>query len=325
MPNPTSTSERPERALALDIGGTKIAAGVVDSEGRLVHRRLEFWGSVEADDRLEQTIRISEELLAATDARIIGIGVGVPAVVDHDGTIASAPNLACWDGLALRQLLRERLGMPCWIGHDGQLAALGEYWYGAGKGAQSLAAIIVGTGIGGGLVIDGEVYGGASGLAGAGLGWVVPDRAALEVAEYANTGSLEARVGGRGLAARAERLAIAEPEGSLAHLAASLPDGAGAHALFLAAEQGDCHAIELLREVSDLVAILVANLVTILSPEVVVLGGTIGLHEMMLKRAQAVTASCSMPSCRSVMTVTTARLGGDAGLLGAAHQVFAGQ
>jgi glucokinase len=147
----------------------------------------------------------------------------------------------------------------------------------------------------------------------------------MEVADYAHAGSLEARVGGRALAARVRKLVTAEPESSLAHLAAALPDGAGAHALFLAAEQGDCHAIEILREMGDLVAILVANLVTILSPEVVALGGAIGLHETMLERAQAVTASCSMPSCRRATTIAAARLGGDAGLLGATHLVFSGQ
>lgn len=318
-------SERPGLALALDIGGTKVAAGVVDSGGSVLHRNHELWSSADADDRLAQIVRMATDLTAVSYDPILGVGVGVPAVLDRHGAIESAPNLACLNGLPLRQILSERLGLPCWIGHDGQLAALGEYWYGVGKGVQSLAVVIVGTGIGGGLVIDGKVYGGASGLAGAGLGWVVPDRVALEVADYSRAGSLEARVGGRALAARVRKLVTAEPESSLAHLAAALPDGAGAHALFLAAEQGDCHAIEILREVSDHVAILVANLVTILSPEVVALGGAIGLHEMMLERAQAVTASCSMPSCRRATTIATVGLGGDAGILGAAHQVFAGQ
>lgn len=325
MPKLMLKNERPRWALALDIGGTKIAAGVVDSQGRLVNRKHELWSSAEGSDRLEQTIRIATELTIVTGEQIAGVGVGVPAVVDRDGTIECAPNLACWNGLALRQLISERLKMPCWIGHDGQLAALGEYWYGAGKRAQSLAAIIIGTGIGGGLVFNGTVYGGASGLASAGLGWVVPDRSALEATDYANDGSLETRVGGHGLASRTEKIVAAEPNGQLARLVGKLPEGAGALALFSAAEQGNADAIALLQEVGELVAILVANLVTILSPEIVILGGSIGLHEMILKRAQAVTAVCSMPSCRRATTIATARLGGDAGLLGAAHQVFAAQ
>jgi len=317
-------SERPQWALALDIGGTKVAAGIVDSEGCVIHHQHELWRSVDATDRLEQTIRIARELIGTADDRVVGIGVGVPAVVNRDGVIQSAPNLACWNGLALRQVLRERLERPCWIGHDGQLAALGEYWYGAGKGAQSLAVIIVGTGIGGGLVIGGKVYGGASGLASAGLGWVIPGRDALQVPEYASAGSLEARAGGHGLAAKAGCLAAAEPDGRLADLIAEFSDGASARALFLAAEHGDPRAAELVREVADLVAILIANLVTILSPEVVALSGSIGVHETLLERARAVTRFCSMPSCRNATTIMTARLGGDAGLLGAAHQVFAG-
>ncbi len=321
----TQSAESPRRALALDIGGTKVAAAIVDSEGRMHARRQERWRSAEANGLLDQTTRLAAEMIVAAEAPLTGVGVGVPAVVGRDGTIEWAPNLACWNGLALRQCLSERLNLPCWIGHDGQLAALGEYRYGVGQGAKSLAFVIIGTGIGGGLVLDGQVYGGASGLAGAGLGWVVPDRGGLYSADYANSGSLEARAGGRGLAACGQRLIVAEPDGPLARFAAELPEGASAHALFLAAERGDRRATELLREAADLVAMLVANLVTILSPDIVVLGGTIGLQAMMLERARAVTAFCSMPECHRATKVETAMLGGDAGLLGAAHQVFAAQ
>lgn len=312
--------------VGVDLGGTSINAGVVPYEGGTVlgMRSLPTEpqrGAKAVVDRMIQMIRD-----AMKDARreasipedgFVGIGLGSPGPLDRStGTVIETPNLG-WRNFPLRDLVANEIGLDATLDNDGNAAALGEYWLGAGRDVTALVGVTLGTGIGGGFVLDGEVYHGVSDVAGE-IGHMTIDSTGRKC-NCGNYGCLEAYASGPAIAARAiEGLASGEPS-LLPDLMNGELDEITAATVYEAIVAGDIYAKEVMRETAKFLGTGIANLINVLNPAMVVISGGVTragdhlfepLRAEVRKRAFRVAAD----ACR----IVPSELGDMAGVVGAA-------
>lgn len=309
--------------LAVDLGGTKVAAALVDDSGAIDAAVQEPTCQLGPEPGVEQVIRLLEAVLERSSgqpgaaAMPAALGVGIPAVLAAGSDeVIWAPNLAGWRHVDLAGALRQRFGLPVAVEYDGHAATLAEWWLGGGRGCESFVNLIVGTGVGGGMVLDGRLVRGVNRLAGA-AGWFAleEDRTRAGARER-SLGSWEAAVAGPGIAMRAQERA-AQTHGSL--LARVAPPLTAAH-VFDAAEAGDAAAQALLDETADRLGLGIANIVSLVNPERVVLGGGIGSRcGALLERIGADVARWAQPVSAASCRVVVSPLGSAAGLAGAAR------
>lgn len=314
-------------AVGVDLGGTKVAAGVVDGQGRLlsrVHRATEAARGTAVV--LDNITRAVAEALARVPGQVreqvAGVGVGAPGTVDYaTGAVRFAPNLR-WHEVPLRDLLAARLGLPVRVDNDANCAALGEQWAGAARGKAHVLLVTLGTGVGGGLILGGEVYRGAGGFAGeVGHMAVVPDGPRCGCGQR---GCLEVFASARAVAARAREL-VAAGRGEAIQAAARRLGRAqvDARAVILAAQQGDAEARELLVRAGRYLGSALAGLVNLLNPEAVVVGGGLArAGELLLAPAREEIARRALPAPRAQVALSVAALGNAAGMVGAAGLVL---
>lgn len=261
--------------VGVDVGGVKTTGSIADLQGAILYRKKV--PSIPDGDRSQSLPRLLdfvEELVQAAPVpreKIRGIGVGVPSIVlDGSGVVAWAPALG-WRNAPLKRLLEDRLGIPTFIENDVNLAALGESQFGVGCGSRNLVSIFVGTGIGGGLILNGELYRGRVGAAGE-VGYMVPCPELLNRPCEGTFGCLESLAGGPGVVQRAKEAISRGIETSLSVDADDL-DRLTAKQVFQAAREGDALAKEIVAETVDYLAQAVANVACTLNPEMVILGG----------------------------------------------------
>ncbi|OGB95957.1 MAG: hypothetical protein A2Z31_01695 [candidate division NC10 bacterium RBG_16_65_8] len=303
--------------LAIDIGGTKLAAGIVDSEGRMLARGEVPTRATEGlEPVLARIVTLGRSLLSrpeAADAHVRRIGVGCAGPVDlAAGLVFKPPNLPGWTRVPLTERLQQALGLPTILENDANAAALGEFRYGAGRGAQSIVYMTVSTGIGGGIILDGKVWHGLKDAAGeVGHMTVSPDG---PVCGCGNRGCLEAMASGPSIARRARDLMTAGRTSRLSEVT-KLTSADVARL----AKDGDPVASEVWGEAVGYLGIGVAAVITILAPERVVIGGGVTnagdflfepLRQEVWRRLKLVPAE-SVP-------ILPAALGPDVGILGAA-------
>jgi len=253
-------------AISVDMGGTKIFGMLNTVDGvALAEDTLPTAGRQE-DAALERLATLIEGLLNRAQAQqvtVAGIGVGVPGMTD-EGSVVAAPALG-WLDFPLAQRLEARFGLPVVIENDVNLAALGEYGFGAARGASSMICVAVGTGIGSGIVIDGRLYRGHSGSAGE-IGYMIPEPRLLdEPVTDADFGAFERLASGTGIAMRARALLKTH------NLDESL--GATAAHVLQAADRGEFWAKQVIDETIDYLAQGLANIAAVLDPDVIVLSG----------------------------------------------------
>jgi glucokinase-like ROK family protein len=254
--------------VGVDLGGTKMLGTVTDLTGNIKHEQYVVHRPDSTPEALEsELIRFVESLVGVArkaGKQVRGIGVGVPGMVTTpEGIVQWAPSLG-WRNIPLQARLADHVGLPVFVENDLNLAALGELGFGAGRGARHLVMVSVGTGIGAGIVIDGALYRGAHQIAGE-IGYMPPGTAYLG-RRYDGFGALEALAAGPGIAERA-RTRIAA--GGLPLDAASLTT----QDVFAAAREGEIWACHIVADTVDLLALALANICTLLDPEVIVLGG----------------------------------------------------
>lgn len=303
--------------LAIDIGGTKLAAGVVDADGRMLARGEVPTLAMEGlEPVLGRIVGLGRELLVRPEiagVRVQRIGVGCAGPVDiKAGLVFRPPNLPGWTRVPLTDHIQRSLGLPTILENDANAAALGEFRYGAGKGARSIFYITVSTGIGGGIILDGKVWHGLKDAAGeVGHMTVCPDG---PVCGCGNRGCLEAMSSGPSIARRAREAVAAGRQTRLSEI--SKPTSADVARL---AQEGDSVAGEVWAEAVKYLGIGVAAVITILAPERVVIGGGVTkagdalfqpLREQARQRVKLVPVE-SVP-------ILPAALGPDVGILGAA-------
>jgi glucokinase len=292
--------------LALDIGGTKIAAALVDHDGALVHREQlptphtdgeRVWATVDA--------LIGNALAAAAGRAVQGVGIGSAGPIDLPAGTTSPINIADWQQFPIVQRVADRTGLPVRLGGDGLCMAMGEWWAGAGRGARFMLGMVVSTGIGGGLVLDGAAYHGRSGNAGH-IGHVVVE-----------PGGARCACGGHGCV---ETVASGPHLASWAHVHGwDAPPGADARALAEAAVHGNPVAVQAFSRGAEAIAVAIASVAAVCDLDLVVLGGGVAnAGEVLFGPLRAALPRYAGLSFLRGLRVVPAELGGDAGLVGAA-------
>ena len=286
---------------AIDLGGTKVRIGLSDLRGAIVGETAELTRPEGGQAVVDQIARLCRETAAAAGVageRIRIAVAGVPGAPDPaTGRVRLAPNIAGFDRMDVATALEAALGCDVLLENDVNLAVQGEAWQGAGQGLDNLAFIALGTGIGGGLVVGGELVRGADNAAGE-LGFL-PFGADPFEAELLRTGAFERLVASAGIRARYAALAaedVAVPE------------------VFARAALGDAAAERVIDETARLLARGIAAIAAIANPRLVVLGGSIGVRPELIARVRALLPAC-MPAPVAVMP---SRLGPQAALIGAA-------
>ena len=312
-------SNRLNLALAVDIGGSKIAVALVDRHGRVHHRQQEPTACEGGQAVVEQIVRLAVALRTITSREISALGVAVPGALDPlSGFVHWAPNLPGWRDLPLGALLHDALDLPVFVGYDGHMAVLGEWWCGAGRGARNVVCLVIGTGIGGGIILDGRLYQGRNNIAGA-AGWMVVQRELDCGGPGRSLGNLESLAAGPAVVAAVERALAAGTPSTLAGKRVTAPD------VFAAAEAGDALAQRVVGEAAQALGVAAAGIVSLLNPDVLILGGGIGssVSAYLTAVREAIDHWAQPLSARSVRVVQ-ATLGNDANLVGVARMVFQG-
>lgn len=306
--------------IGVDIGGTKVAAGLVDPFGQVLARHDAPTPSTSPEKVVDTVGAVVDRLVAAAPAPVAALGVGAAGFVDHDrATIRFAPNLA-WRDEPLRTRLAERVGLPVVVENDANAMAWGEYRFGAGRGATDLVCITVGTGIGGGIVLDGRLHRGAFGVAGeVGHVRVVPGGRRCGCG---NRGCWEQYCSGRALVREARDIALLLPTygAGLLELADGNIDAISGQLVTAAARRGDPAALECFATIGRWLGQGLADLAAVLDPDrFVVGGGVIEAGELLLAPArEAYAAALTASAFRPISDIAAAELGPAAGLVGAA-------
>jgi glucokinase len=301
--------------IGVDLGGTKMLVGVLAGTETLYEQREASKGQTE-DELVALLLREIEE---AREARpdVAAIGLGIPATIDHESGVAvSAVNLPL-KNLPIRQIVSERTGLPVFVDNDGNVAALAEYLYGAAQGKPDTVMLTVGTGIGGGLILNGEIYRGSTG-AGAELGHVV-----IQVdgppcqGNCPNHGCVESLASGTALGREARAAAESSPDSALGKALAGGQEIDG-RVTTEAALAGDQTAIEVFELIGSRLGVACASFANIFQPHAIVVGGgVIAAGDLLLEPARKEVRERALDPMNKT-PILEATLGNDAGMIGAA-------
>ncbi len=312
---------RTNYAVGVDVGGTRIAVGVVERKGRIVNEVKTLTPKNGPFAIVDAIIDLAKEAQSGVHPNeVAGIGIGLPAQIDFlRQSIEFCTNLPL-AGVDVRALVMTRAKQEVTLDNDGNLAALGEYRFGVGSGSRDFLMITLGTGVGGGMFIDGQPYRGSRGLGGE-IGHMVVDLDG-PACPCGGTGHIEAFLG-RPALARKGREAAHTPEGAAILAAADgRIDDITAEVVLGAALAGDPTAREIMLDAGEVLGRALVGLVNLLNPKLVAVGGGIGeAADFLVDRAREVIDSEALAGRRDVRVVQ-AELGNDAGVLGAAALAF---
>ena len=303
--------------IGIDIGGTKVAAGVVDDEGNVLARARRRTPSRDPEHLVDVVTEIVRQLLS--EHEVAAIGVGAAGFVDAARrTVLFAPNLA-WRDTPLRDEIAARIELPVVVENDANAAAWGEYRYGAGEQHPHLVVLTIGTGIGAGLVLNGQLYRGAFGIAGEpGHVRVVPGG---RQCGCGNLGCWEQYCSGTALVRAAQEIATERPDDAkrLLDLADDI-EAIDGPVVTRAAQEGDAAAIDCFTEIGRWLGQGIADLAAVLDPGRFVIGGGVSdAGDLLLAPArETYAAALTGRGHRPMAEVVAARLGAEAGLIGAA-------
>lgn len=306
--------------FGVDLGGTTVKIALFDREGNL----LDKWeiptntanGGAQILPDIAASIKgyLAEKKIP--DEEIVGIGIGVPGPVDNDGIVHGCVNLG-WGVFNIRDTLSDLTGFPVQAGNDATVAALGECWKGGGKGFRNLLLVTLGTGVGGGIVLDGKVLNGTHGAAGE-IGHMVLDREETEVGPCGNYGGAEYYCSATGIVRLAKRyFAAHNTDSPLAKM-----ENLVAKDVFDAAKAGDAAADAILQKAYSYLGQLIANVCNVINPEVVVLGGGVSkAGQCLIDGVMPYFMKDAFPGVKKVQ-FKLAELGNDAGAYGAVKMIL---
>lgn len=335
----TNTDTKTAFAIGVDMGGTNLRVAVVDSTGSVLDRIATGTAVASGPDSVVDDICAAVRELSGRSAsagRLLGIGIGVPGIIDRQrGMLRASPNLPGWIDYPMQRELESRLGARVVLENDANAAALGEKWLGAARHADDMCMITLGTGIGGGIVVHGEIWHGMTGMAGE-IGHVTVDpggqlcgcgnRGCVE--QYASATALQ-RMASEALAAgQAPRLSRAMKE----------DPSFGPQTIYELAMQGDGPARRIFERAGSALGVLLAGLINIFNLPIYVIGGGVSnawdafapsMFEEVRRRSYVYQATApSVPGTEAARDpaphsgctiITRAQLGSDAGLIGAAR------
>jgi len=304
--------------VGVDLGGTKIEIGLVDPQNHIVDRRRiptkAFEGPQRVTERIAEIVTELSALLPPGE-RIAALGICSPGPVDHEtGMLIDPPNLAGLHNAPLRQMLAEKLNIVASLEHDAKATALGEFYFGAGRGAASMAYIIVGTGVGGAIITDGKMLRGFANSAGE-IGHITLDRNG-DLCSCGSRGCVETFIAGPWLAKRYVQ-AVSEQQGY----------DAGSHDLLgmtgervaALAVQGDAAALQIMNDAGEALGIAIASMAMILNIDLFVVGGSVAkAGDLLLEPARRALPQHSYRSVSCGIQIVATELGNDGPILGCA-------
>jgi len=309
-----------EIVLATDLGGTNLRMAAIDRDGEVLYRtKRETPKTTRADEIVSAIVEAAEECRQTVKAQgtVLGIAAAVPGTVNVEkGIILKAPNVPSLDGFRISATLKDELNLPCFLENDANAAAVGESWLGASKDVHNSILVTLGTGVGGGIIIDGKVLRGADGTAGE-IGHICVEPFGVPCG-CGSRGCLEQYASATAIVRLSRELESLYPN-------SDLPEKARLSALeiYEAGKQGDELALEVFRQQGFYLGITLAGLINILNPEVIVIGGGAAAGwdlfipptvEQIRRRAYR------EPAERAKLVL--AECGDDAGILGAARLAF---
>ncbi|OIK13721.1 ROK family glucokinase [Bacillus sp. MUM 13] len=311
--------------MGIDLGGTTIKLAFISVYGEIVHK-WEIPTDISENGK-HITIDIAKAIddklseLGESKSKIVGIGMGAPGPVNYvTGSIYEAVNLG-WTDYPLKDLLEVETSLPAVIDNDANLAAVGEMWKGAGKGAKDIVCVTLGTGVGGGVIANGMLIHGISGAAGEiGHITVVPDGGAP--CNCGKTGCLETVTSATGIVRLAAE-AIKESDGtSLAAEKIKNGEILSSKLIFDCAEKGDQLSLAVVDKVAGYLGLALANVANVLNPEKIVIGGGVSkAGEVLIAPVREAFKRHAFTRVRESAEITAATLGNDAGVIGAAWLV----
>ena len=320
------STSREQYIVGVDLGGTNIVAGAMTADGsrHLAMRSIPTNSAVGDEGVAERIVGLVEAVILDTMEQndssrrdFIGIGVGAPGPLDREkGIVLVAPNLG-WKDFPLRQRIQERLHLPTTLDNDANCATFGEWWQGAARGGRNVVGLTIGTGIGGGLILNGALYHGSSDMAGE-IGHTTIDLNGRHC-KCGNYGCLEAYASGPAIATRAREVLVREEgESAIPAMVKGRLDDITAQIVYDAATNGDEVAIEIVRDTARYLGAGVANLLNIFNPDIVVVAGgvTAAGDALFVPLRAEVRRRAFSPAVRAVRIVP-GELPGTAGVVGA--------
>jgi glucokinase len=307
----------PRRVIGIDAGGTKLLGGVVDDQLAVRHRVHRTWRGADRQETLDIMVEAVEEARAAAPD-VAAVGFGIPALVRYETGVSEWSTHLPLADVPFRDLMSERLGIPVWVDNDANLALFAEHRAGAAQGARHAVLLALGTGIGGGLLLDGRLYRGAAGL-GAELGHMVVDFDGPECrGACPGRGCLEILASGTSIGVAGQEAARSKPESELGRRLAAGREITGGLVTELA-HDGDPVARSALEEVGSRLGAGIVSVVNVFNPELVVVGGgAVAAGDLLLEPARRVVAERALPPSRELVRIVPAHFGDESGMLGAA-------
>ena len=312
--------------LAIDMGGTKIVAAIISNRGQVIAREhnltLADQGPQSVINRMLSAI---DRLISSTGidpSRLNSISIAAAGAIDFEGGVVTlSANLPGWRDIPLRDTVREKYGVNTFLINDASAAALGEHRFGAGRGVNNLILLTLGTGIGGGIIIDGKLYSGVSGSAGE-IGHMTVDVNGPRCS-CGNIGCLEMLASGTAVAREAIKRIRQGGRSALTEIVGGEIESITAEMVEVAARGGDPLALEVILKVAYYLGVGMVNLVHIFNPEMIIVGGGMAkMGDLLLAPARQVVTEHAFQLPAQAVSIVTAQLGDDAGVLGAAAFAF---
>ncbi|MGI8844527.1 MAG: ROK family protein, partial [Gemmatimonadaceae bacterium] len=320
-----TTTARQRFIIGVDLGGTNIVVGAISRDGdRQIGMRSQptqsELGVESVVDRIAEMVEeVIAEVIATAGAQrddVLGVGIGAPGPLDRErGVVVVAPNLG-WRQYPLRDAVSERLGLPATLDNDANCATLGEWWQGAARGARHVVGLTIGTGIGGGIIIDGKLHHGASDVAGE-IGHTTIDLTG-RYCRCGNYGCLEAYASGPAIAQRAREALERDEVSALHRIVEGDLSRLTAATVYEAAKSGDALARELVRDTATFLGAGIANLLNVFNPDVVVIaGGVTQAGEPLFDPLRAEVRRRAFRPAVDACRIVPGELPGTAGVVGA--------
>jgi glucokinase len=312
--------------LTLDLGGTNIKAALVTPEGR-----LEYFGSYATlaergpAKLIDRMVSIVEDIVIKNKLELDKmpvIAIAAAGILDiNNGIVTASPSLPGWRNIRLREILSEKLGVNIHLINDASAAALGEHRLGAGKGLKNLIYLTVSTGIGGGIIINNELYTGTDGCAGE-LGHMIVETNGPEC-NCGSFGCLEIMASGTALASETVKRIKDGEISQVMDMVNGITENITAEKVALAARRGDPLACSMVNRVAFYLGIGMSNIINIFNPEMIIIGGGLSkMGEMLLRPARKVVRERALRFPSRNTRIVRARLGDNAGTIGAALSAF---